>query len=94
MKAPQAAVRKYESGIRNVEAWLDQAVSSWNEWYSFIYDDLANEIARLPEKSGNLEVDIRNRVVPIARFMRRKADQYKARAVRPPVRVPARVPLA
>jgi len=87
---PDEVVAKYKRGIDySKDKWADEAKAAADKdlfvWYSAFAAKIYDVVSGLPAKTGNVDEDVKNRVVPVARSIKELSRTYrsaKARAVK------------
>lgn len=86
----ELAVRKIEA---SKETWAERTINGfrgdWAEWMSMVEPALKKKISELPAKTGDIETNVKNRVVPIAKLMSEESARYRMSKLGPIPPVPA-----
>jgi hypothetical protein len=87
---PDEVVAKYKRGVDySKDKWAEEAKSAADKslfvWYSAFAAKVYDLVSGLPAKTGNLEEDVKNRVIPIANAIHELSQRYRtarARAIK------------
>ena len=81
---PEEVVAKYKRSIDLAkEKWAGEAKLAADKdlfiWYSAFAANVYKVVSELKPKTGNLEMDVTNRVVPVAKSIKELSELYRKR---------------
>lgn len=88
--SPTEAVARYTTGIElSKDKWVKRAIegsTQYQVWFTGFANNVYPVIATLPPKTGNVDVDVDNRVKPVARAIKELAASYRVTKIQQKLR--------
>ena len=83
---PEEATSHYITGVEaKKDYYVDrcrEGASKLGEWFGRVLPKVYEKVATLPEKTADVEENVKNRVVPIASLIKREAEAYRKEKAR------------